>query len=137
MRAHRRKPDVEHAGDGEHLEHRAHLVDAEADAVQPVLVERLLAAIGVVVGKRGERQHFAGMHVDDDAGRGLGVIGLDRPAKLLAQHMLRAEIERNRHRLLAAHGELGIVVDEFLDAGEALVVDVDQADHMARSGAHG
>ena len=39
------------------------------------------------------------------------------------------------NRLVAGHGELGIVVDEFLDAGEALVVDVDQADHMARGGA--
>ena len=77
------------------------------------------------------------MHVDDDAGSGLGAIGLDRLAKLLAQHMLRAEIERDCHRLLIAHGELRIVVDEFLDAGEASVIHVDQPDHVARSGADG
>ena len=34
------------------------------------------------------------------------------------------------------HGELRIVVDEFLDAGEALVVDIDVADHVAGGGAH-
>ena len=51
--------------------------------------------------------------------------------------MLHAEIERERQLAsLAGHGELGIVVDELLDAGETLAVDVDQADHMARGRAH-
>jgi hypothetical protein len=59
VRAQRGLPAVEHAGDGEHLEHRAHLVDAEADAIEPLLVEGLLAMIGVVVGERGERHYFA------------------------------------------------------------------------------
>ena len=52
VRAQRRLPAVEHAGDGEHLEHRAHLVDAEADAIEPLLVEGLLAMIGVSRGAR-------------------------------------------------------------------------------------
>ncbi len=58
-----------------------------------------------------------------------------RVAEFLAQHILHAEIERQRHRLVAGHGELRIIVDEFLDAGEALVVDVDQADDVAGGGA--
>ena len=76
------------------------------------------------------------MHVHNDAGRGLGVINLDCLAQLLAHHMLGTEIERDRHRLVVAHGELRIIVDEFLDAGEAFVVDVDQPDHMASRCAH-
>ena len=34
------------------------------------------------------------------------------------------------------HGELRIVVDELLDARQALAVDVDQTDHVARGRAH-
>ena len=91
--------------------------------------------IGVVVGQRSECQHLAGMHVHDDPGGSLGVIGGNGAAKLLAQHILHAEIERDRHRLVAGHGQLRIVVDEFFDAGETLVVHVDQPDDVASGGA--
>ena len=60
----------------------------------------------------------------------------------MARQALRAAHAARRDRARASpprrpsHGELRIVVDEFLDAGEALVVDVDKADHVARGGAH-
>jgi hypothetical protein len=99
-RLHRGKPIVEHAGHGEHLEHRTHLVDAEADAIEPVLLKSLLSTIWIEVGKRGQCEHLARMNIHDDAGGGLGAIGGHRSAKLLAQHMLHAEIERDRHAFL-------------------------------------
>jgi len=52
--------------------------------------------VGVVIGERSERQHLPGVHVEDDAAGGLGVIGGHRAPKLLAQHMLHAEVERQR-----------------------------------------
>ena len=72
------------------------------------------------------------MNVDDDPRRGLGAIG--GAAEFLAQYVLHAEIERKRNALAPGHGELGIVVDEFLDAGETLAVHVDEADHVTCGG---
>ena len=140
-RAHGGYAGVEHAGHGEHLEHRAHLVGAGADAVQPVLVERLLAMVRVVVRKRGEAHDLPAMHVDDHAGRGLGAIGNERARQLLAQHVLHAEIKREGDALAPfrglrmRHGELRIVVDELLDAGEALIVHIHMTDHVTGGGA--
>src|SRR5262245_32059114 len=50
--------------------------------------------------------------------------------------MLHAEIERQRDPFAPGHGELGIVVDEFLDAGETLAVDVDETDDMTCGRSH-
>ena len=136
------RPEIEHARHGEHLEHRAHLVDAEADPVQPVFVQRLLAVVRIEIGKRDEPDHFAGMHIDDQAGSGLGVEGRDRIGELFAENVLHAEVERNRDGLIprqgfgVRHGKLGIVVDELLDTRKPLRVHIDQADHVARGRAH-
>ncbi len=142
-RMHVGEAHIEHAGHGEHLEHRAHLVNAEAEPVEPVLVERLLAMVGIEIGQRHETDNLARMHVEDDAGRGLGMERGHGVRELLAQHVLHAEIERDGDGFVARgglgmrHGELRVVVDELLDAGEASRIDVDQPHHVARDRTHG
>ena len=84
------------------------------------------------------RQHFAGVDVEDDAGRGDRLVALHRAGELVAQDVLDAEVDRQLDRLeVLAAREAGVVqigepvvVDIFLDAGDALVVDVDEADDV-------
>ena len=71
-----------------------------------------------------------------DAGRGLGLELLARLDEFVAQRELHAQIERELHRPLQPvggeprHVQRGepLPVQPFLDAGDALVVDIDVAD---------
>ena len=78
------------------------------------------------------------MDVEHDAGGAERAVFVHGVVQLVAQDVLDAKIDRQAHRLeIAATGEAGgmqiaepVVVDIFLHAGDALVVDVDQADDV-------
>ena len=82
-------------------------------------------------------------HVDDEAGRGLGLELLGADDQLVAQRMLHAQVDRKLDRLLQPVGgearevqrRKAVAVEPFLDAGDALVVDVDVADQVRDLGA--
>ena len=82
-------------------------------------------------------------HVDDEAGRGLHLELLGRGDQFVAQRVLHAQIDRQLDRLLqpvggeARHVQRlqAAAIEPFLDAGDALVVDVDVADQVRDLGA--
>ena len=74
----RRLAVVERHGDGEHLEGRAHLEDAGGQPVDAGGIVGLARIVGVVVRLRHQRDHLAGIDVEDQAGGGLGVKFLAR-----------------------------------------------------------
>ena len=98
--------------------------------------------VRIEIRQRDEADDLARMHVDHEAGGGLGVEGRDSILELLAQHVLHTEIERDGDGFVTLgilgmrHGQLRIVVDELLDSRQALAVDIDQADDVARGRAH-
>ena len=94
--------------------------------------------VGVEVGQRRHGEDFAGVGVEDDAGGGERRVALHGAGQLVVQDVLDAEIDRQAHRLdVLVAGEAGgvkigeaVVVDVFLEAGDALVVDVDEAEDV-------
>ena len=72
-RAQRRLAGIERHRDGEHLEGRAHFIDAGGQPVDAGRIVGLARIVGVVVGLRSERDHLAGIDVEHDAGGGLGL----------------------------------------------------------------
>src|SRR5690606_15046840 len=123
-----------HCG-GEELEGRTHLEHASGNAVQAVLFQRVERIVRIVVRQRGHGDNFAGPRVDDRAGSRHRVIAFQGSLQLVAQDVLGAQVNRKAHRLERVGTgepqslEVGqtLVVDVFLDAGDALVVDVHQA----------
>ena len=91
------------------------------------------------------RQHLAGMDVEDDAGSGDRLVAVHRPDEFVAEDVLDAHVDRQLHRLeIVRPAEARLVqvaepavVDIFLDAGDALIVDVDEADDMRGGGTAG
>ena len=94
--------------------------------------------VGVVIRHRDHRDNFAGANVEDDAGGGdraeFGAGG----EQFIAQRVLHAQIDGEIDRILqAVGGEAGhmqrgetVPVEPLFHAGDALVVDIDVADHM-------
>ena len=115
---------------GERLEGRAELVDAERRAVEPRLGRSLAGGVGVELGQRGHRQHFAGVDVHDHPG------GADRRevghrlAQLMLQRLLDPAGDAEHDRLAAPGRVAQLLVERALDPGIPLAVDVGVADDM-------
>ena len=92
--------------------------------------------VRVEVRLRHHRDDLAGVHVGDDTGCGLRLEFIARRDQLLAQRVLRAQIDGQIDRTLQLvgckprHVQRGepLPVEPLLDAGDALVVDVHVAD---------
>ncbi len=120
------------------LERRSHLVDAGRQSIDAIGIVRFFRIIGIEIRHRHHRHDLAGPDVGDETGGRLGLVLLLGLEKLVAQRMLDAQVDRQFHRpLQPVGGEAGAVqigqtvgVEPLLHAGDALVVDVDQADQM-------
>ena len=120
------------------LEGRTHFEHAGGQAVDTVGVVRLLRIVRIEIRQRHQRHDLAGPDVGDEAGGGLGLVLFLRLQELIAQRVLDAQIDRQFHRPLQPVGgkagavQIGqtVIVQPLLHAGDALVVDVDQADQM-------
>ncbi len=102
-----------------------------------------LGLFGIVVGRRRHGDDLAGVDVEDHAGGAPWRSNSSRLGEFVAQGELHAQIERKLHRLLQPvggeprHVQSGepLPVEPFLDAGNALVVDIDVADLVRNRGA--
>ncbi len=136
---------VERHGERQRLERRAHLVDAGGEPVDAGGIERLTRIVGIVVRLRHHGDDLAGAHVGDDAGGGDRLELLTRRDQLVAQRVLDAQVDGELDRLLQPVGgkarqmEIGepAAVEPFLNAGNALVVDIDVPDDVRDLGAVG
>ena len=124
---HRRGAGVERHRRVEDLEGRAQLVDAERVAVEARLRLGLAGRVRIEIGQRHHRQQFAGVDVEHHRGAADGAEFLDRGEQLLADEVLDADVERQPQRVDRL---LQAVVEILLDAGEAALVDVGEADDM-------
>ena len=130
---------IERHRHGQRLEGRAHLEHAGGQAVNAGRIERLARIVRVVIRHRHHRDDFAGANVGDQTrGRDLDLVFLLRREQFVAQRVLHAQIDGELDRLLqpvggeAGHVQIGkpARVEPFLDAGNALVVDIDVADDV-------
>ena len=127
------------------LEGRAHLVDAGRQPVDAVGIVGLARIVRIEVRQRHHRHDFAGPDVGDEAGGRLGLVLFLGLEKFVAQRVLDAQVDRQFHRALQPVGgkagamQVGkaVAVEPFLHPGDALVVDIDQADQMRDFGAGG
>ena len=87
----------------------------------------LARARRIEIRQRDQRQHFAGLQVQDDAGAADAVEVVDGAVQLLVQDVLHAHVDRELQRPRAA---LQQVVERALDAGEAAAVDIGEADQV-------
>ena len=146
MRAEIDLAGFERHGERKRLEGRAHFVDADIDAVD---LGRILSAariIGIEIGQRFERDHFAGVDVDDHARRSLGVEAVHAVNQFVAQSVRGLQIERQANWLQAVGidreaRDMGVgqalLVEIFLHARDADIVLVDIADHIGADRAVG
>ena len=131
---------------GEALEGRAHLEHANRRAVHLVAVESLVPVVGVIIGDRAHRDHLPGVHVEHDADGCNRLVAPHGLHQFIAHHVLDAQVERQLDRLertarsRCAGSEARVLqvvqeraVDVLFHAGDAVIVDVDAAEHM-RSG---
>ncbi len=101
-------------------------------------IECLARIVGIVVRHRDHGIDLARAHVEHDAGGGIRLELVARRDQFVAQRMLHADVGRELHRLLLAiSGKAGTVevsetvaIEPFLDAGDALIVDIDVADQV-------
>ena len=129
---------IERHRERERLEGRAHLVDAGGQAVDAVGVVRFLRIVRIEIRHRDHRHHLAGLDVGDETGGRLGVKFLLGLEQFVAQRVLDPQVDRQFDRTLQAVGgkagamQIGkaVVVEPLLHPGDALVVDVDEADQM-------
>ena len=126
---------------GEALEGRAHLVEAGRHAVQPVLVLRIERIVRVEIRHRRHRHHLAGLDVEHDGAGRDGVVALHRRRRSRRARCAGRcrSIESLTGLQILGHRQAGrlqvgkaLLVDVFLHAGDALVVDVGQADDVRR-----
>ena len=97
----------------------------------------------IVVGHRNQRDDFASAHVDDQAGRGQGLVLGAGGDQFVAQRVLDPQVNGKLDRLLQTVGgeprqmQIGepAAVEPFFDAGDPLIVDIDVADHVRDLGA--
>ncbi len=143
-----RRVEIDLAGIQRHrqregLEGRSHLVDAGRQAIDAIGIVRLLRVVGIEIGNRHHRDDLAGPDIGDEAGGGLGVVFFLGLEQFVAQRVLDAQVDGQFHRPLQAVGgkagamQIGkaVAVEPLLHPGDALVVDVDQADQMRDLGA--
>ena len=131
-------PAIEPHRQGQRLEGRTHFIDAGGQPVDARRIVGFLRIVRIVIGFRRHGDDLAGVDVEDQAGRGLGAEFLARLGQFVAQRELHAQIERQIDRPLQAvggkprHVQRGeaLPVQPFLDAGDALVVDIHMADLM-------
>ena len=129
---------VERHRERERLEGRTHLVDAGGQAIDAIGVVRFLRIVRIEVRHRDHRDDLAGVDVGDEARGGLGVKLLFGLEQFVAQRVLDAQVDRQFDRpLQAIGGEAGamqvgepVAVEPLLHAGDALVVDIDEADQV-------
>ncbi len=102
-------------------------------------VERVDGVVGVVVGQGGEGDHLARVDVHDGGGAGLGLELVDALREFVAHGMGRLDVDRQRDRLEVLRRQLEaravqvgepLAVDVLLDAGDALVVEIGEAQHV-------
>ena len=127
-----RKPHptgFEGEGGVEDLERRPHLVDAERDPVEALRLLRSGSAVGVEIGERAHRQHFAGRHVEDQPGGAGRAVDLHPVAQSAAQRVLDPHVDRQRQRS-GARAQLRI--EPSFDAGEPVPVRVGEPDRVRR-----
>ena len=128
---------VERIGDRDELEDRAQLERTRRHLVEAGCFERLAGARGIEFRHRGCREDLAGRCVEDDAGGARGSIVPGGAHEFVFEGELHANVERqlDRHlgRRLCPQYRLDAdrLVDEFLDAGNAAIVDRDAADDVA------
>ena len=125
------------------LEGRAHLEHAGGQAVDAIGIVRFLRIVRIEVRQRDHRDDLAGLDVGDEAGGRLGLVLFLGLQQFVAQRVLDAQIDRQFHRPLQPVGgearamQIGepVIVEPFLHPGDALVVDVDEADQVRDLGA--
>ena len=124
------RPGFERHGDGEGLEGRTQLEHAVGRAIELRLRVHVARDIGIELREAGHRQHFAGVDIEQDAGRADRAelrLGLDQ---FMFQGLLDAAADRQRQRLPGL-GRIGqLLVEGELHAGRAVPVDVGIAEHM-------
>ena len=123
--------------------------------VEPIsntpVVSRLIrvgsfASFGLFGSKSGTEtidDDLAGAHIGDDAGRCDRLELVARRNQFVAHRMLHAQVDGELHRLLQPVGRKPgrmqrrepVAVEPFLDAGDALVVDIDEPDQVRDLGA--
>ena len=129
---------IERHREREGLEGRAHLVDAGGQAIDAIGIVRFLRIVRIEIRQRDHRDDLAGPDVGDEAGGRLGVELLLGLQQFVAQRVLDPQIDRQLDRTLQAiGGEAGAMqigetvgVEPLLHPGDALVVDVDEADQV-------
>ena len=127
------------------LEGRAQFEHTGGEPVNARRVARFPRIVRIEIRHRHHRDDFAGAHVGDQSGRGLGLELVARGQQLVAHRVLDPQIDCELYRLLQPVGrEPGgverrepIAVDPFLHSGDALIIDIHQADQMRDLGAVG
>ena len=96
---------------------------------------RLIGLVRVEVGKARQCQDLAGDAVEHETAGTLGMEAQHRLAELARHGLLDPEIEAEDHRLAGPVIAERAAVERVLHAGEAVIVDVDEAQHVARQAA--
>ena len=129
---------VERHRQREGLEGRAHLVDARGQAIDAIGIVRFPRIVRIEIRHRDHGDDLAGPDVGDEAGGCLGVkffLGLEQ---FVAQRMLDPQVHRQFDRTLQTIGgkagemQIGktVVVEPLLHPGDALIIDIDEADQV-------
>ena len=118
--------------DGERLESRAELIDAERRAVEPRLGRSLARGIGIELRKRRHRKHLAGADIHHDARRAnRGEMG-HSAQQLGLERLLNPAVDRQSERLTAGRGIRQIFVERALHPSDSVAVDIGVADDVRR-----
>ncbi len=135
---------VERHGEGYRLDDGAQFEHAGRHPVDVVGLERICRTVRAEVGQRRQRQHLAGLGVEHDAGRRLGAELDHGLGELVRDGMLHPDVDRclGRHRGSARRigqrcgVQRTLVVEVFLQPGNAAGVEVHRAQHMCGKVAH-
>ncbi len=112
----------------EHLEGGAHLVDAQRGTVEARIRRRRRHIVRVEIGHRHHGEDLAGAGIEHEADPAdAGEVG-NAAGQFLAHNLLDADVERELDGMAPAGQH---VVEGILDAGNALVVQIGEADDMA------
>ncbi len=92
----------------------------------------MVGLVRVEVGQARQRQDLARHTVEHEAARTLGMKALHGRAQLARHRLLDPEVEAERHRLAVPMIAQRAVVERIFDARQATIVDVDEAQRLAR-----
>ena len=137
-RVERRLAGVERHRQRERLEGRAHFIDAGGQAIDAIRIVGLFGIVRIEIRQRHHGDDLAGPDVGDETRCGFRLVVLLGFHQLVAQRMLDAQIDRELDRPLQPIGgearamQVGeaVGIEPLLDTGDALVVDVHEADQM-------